>query len=70
MMRNILLTEASSSLGKKILLGKNGRVWSETVTVFDIKTVGKLNLVCAIRKIEIYKLLKRAGFSALFYKNK
>ena len=69
MMRNILLTEASRGLGPKILLGM-GECESDTVKVFDIKTVGTLNLVCAIRKIEIYKLLKRVSFSALFYKNK
>jgi dTDP-4-dehydrorhamnose reductase len=51
-------------------LAKMGECENDTVKAFDVKTVGTLNLVCAIRKIEIYKLLKRVSFSALFYKNK
>ena len=70
MMRNILLTEASRSLGEKYYLASMGGCESDTVKVFDVKTVGKLNFVCAFREIEIYKLLKRVSFSTLFYKNK
>jgi hypothetical protein len=55
---------------KKYYWASMGECENDPAKASDLKTVGTINLVCTIRKIEIYKLLKRVSFSALFYKNK